>query len=42
VNPLGFQVVRYRKDAETLPREIEPAAARAPTPTNTNQAEPPQ
>ena len=42
VNPLGFQVLRYRRDAETLPREIEPAITAAPTSANTNQAEPPQ
>jgi type IV secretion system protein VirB8 len=27
INPLGFEVVRYRKDPETVPAEIQPAAA---------------
>jgi type IV secretion system protein VirB8 len=27
INPLGFQVVRYRKDAETLPELVTPAPA---------------
>lgn len=30
VNPLGFQVTRYRKDAETLPRELTPSPQAAP------------
>jgi type IV secretion system protein VirB8 len=30
INPLGFQVVRYRKDAETLPELIETAAPAVP------------
>ena len=30
INPLGFQVVRYRKDAETLPELVEVPAAAAP------------
>jgi len=27
INPLGFEVLRYRKDPETVPVEIQPAAA---------------
>jgi type IV secretion system protein VirB8 len=30
INPLGFQVVRYRKDAETLPELIDDPTARVP------------
>jgi type IV secretion system protein VirB8 len=30
VNPLGFQVVRYRKDAETLPRATDEAVVQSP------------
>ncbi|WP_298284153.1 VirB8/TrbF family protein [Novosphingobium sp.] len=33
VNPLGFQVMRYRRDAETLPAGSAPAAVAAPMPT---------
>ena len=29
VNPLGFQVTRYRRDPETLPEVAEPGAADA-------------
>jgi type IV secretion system protein VirB8 len=32
INPLGFQVSRYRRSAETLPSE-QPAVPAAPTPT---------
>lgn len=31
-NPLGFQVTRYRRDAETLPEAVPAAAATAPAP----------
>jgi type IV secretion system protein VirB8 len=31
-NPLGFQVTRYRKDAETLPQPVNAPAAPAPAP----------
>jgi type IV secretion system protein VirB8 len=40
VNPMGFQVVRYRKDPETLP-EAEPAAVR-PDPVRPTRAGPEQ
>ena len=30
INPLGFQVIRYRKDAETLPELVEVPAGAAP------------
>lgn len=33
VNPLGFQVTRYRRDLETLPVEATPAAMAAPSPS---------
>lgn len=33
VNPLGFQVMRYRRDSETLPAGTAPAAFAAPMPT---------
>lgn len=32
VNPLGFQVMRYRRDVETLPAETAPATFAAPLP----------
>ncbi len=32
INPLGFQVTRYRRDAEALPRPVAPAPAPAPAP----------
>lgn len=41
-NPLGFQVTRYRRDAETLPEEIEPdlsqTSAGAPAPALRSEA----
>ena len=30
INPLGFQVTRYRKDPETLPEFVEPPEPVAP------------
>ena len=33
VNPLGFQVISYRRDVETLPVATAPAAVAAPPPT---------
>lgn len=41
VNPMGFQVVRYRKDPETLP-EAQPAAAVRPAPVRPVRAAPEQ
>jgi type IV secretion system protein VirB8 len=42
-NPLGFQVTRYRRDAETLPEEIaQEAAARLPVRAVQGAAPPPE
>jgi len=40
INPLGFQVVRYRRDAETLP-EVQPAAEAQPAQLQQPIAPPP-
>lgn len=38
INPLGFQVIRYRRDAEVIPSE--PAPLPSPTPTTASGARP--
>lgn len=39
INPLGFQVVRYRRDAETLPELVDEPAAAPPSARNVNADE---
>jgi type IV secretion system protein VirB8 len=38
INPLGFQVIRYRRDAETIPKE--PAPSPSPAPVASGGAQP--